>query len=162
MPIFLLNDILRFWRTLCLNYESGRQWRPEEDELKRAKGHLDNLKLKFSRLNICFSFICHLMNQGVGLNAGNAIYTSSMTPWQRLDDIAAKNPDLQPQISSMKHLYAWFLETTGHPKDDTLRWISVEENRVQAFSKAASYIENMGDLTKNISQTNGYLRFLIV
>ena len=42
-PIFLLNDILRFWRTLCLNYENARHWREDEDEIKRAKGHLDNL-----------------------------------------------------------------------------------------------------------------------
>ena len=162
MPIFLINDILRFWRTLCLNYESGRQWRSEKDELKRAKGHLDNLKLKFSRLNICFSFICHLMHQGVGLNSDSAIYTSSMTPWQRLDDIAKNLPELIDQISSMKQLYSWFLDTTGHPKEDTLQWISTEENRIDAFSKAASFIEEMGNLTRVIAEKNGYLRYLIV
>lgn len=162
MPIFLINDILRFWRTLCLNYESGRQWRSQKDELKRAKGHLDNLKLKFSRLNICFSFICHLMHQGVGLNSDSAIYTSSMTPWQRLDDIAHNLPEMADHISSMKHLYSWFLDTTGHPKEDTLQWISIEENRIDAFSKAASFIEQMGNLTREISEKNGYLRYLIV
>jgi len=160
-PIFLLNDILRFWRTLCLNYESSRQWR-SDDDLKRAKGHLDNLKLKFSRLNICFSYICHLMFQGNALNAESAISTSSMTPWQRLDYIADINPVHAKQISLMRELYSWFLDITGHPKEETLHWISIEDNRIDAFSKADTYIGEMGKLTKSIADENGYLRYLIV
>ena len=51
-PTFLINDILRFWRTLCINYENSRHWRREDDGQKTSKGHLGNLKLKFSRLSI--------------------------------------------------------------------------------------------------------------
>ena len=55
-PIFLINDIIRFWRTLCLNYENRRN-RPPEDGREQHKFHLDNFKLKFSRLLTCFSAI---------------------------------------------------------------------------------------------------------
>lgn len=44
---FLVNDILRLWRTFCVNYEAGTETEPEH---KRAKRRLKNHKLKHSRL----------------------------------------------------------------------------------------------------------------
>ena len=49
-PLFLLNDLLRYWRTLCLNYElirdlQGRPWRKK------------NINLKFSRMLTVFGTI---------------------------------------------------------------------------------------------------------
>jgi len=35
-PVFLINDIIRFWRTLCLNYEHKRQ-RPENDHDRKKR-----------------------------------------------------------------------------------------------------------------------------
>ena len=48
-PIFLVNHILRFWKTLCLNYEHSRNnfyLVPNEVQ----KSHLKNLKMNFSRM----------------------------------------------------------------------------------------------------------------
>jgi len=42
-PVFLANDIVRFWKTLCLNYEHRRN-RPTDDQFTRAKSHLKNLQ----------------------------------------------------------------------------------------------------------------------
>jgi predicted nucleotidyltransferase len=161
-PIFLLNDILRFWRTLCLNYENARHWREDEDEIKRAKGHLDNLKLKFSRLNICYSYICHLMSQGPALTRDNALITSNLTPFERLNDIEYRYENLAPIIGTMKNEYAWFLETTDKPKLEMLDWISKQENRDEAFRHAGIFVNNMGELVKSVAEQNGYLRYLIV
>lgn len=49
-PLFLLNDLLRYWRTLCLNYElirdnPNRPWRKK------------NINLKFSRMLTVFSTV---------------------------------------------------------------------------------------------------------
>ena len=49
-PLFLLNDLLRYWRTLCLNYEltrdiEGRPWRKK------------NINLKFSRMLTIFGTV---------------------------------------------------------------------------------------------------------
>lgn len=54
-PLFLLNDILRFWRTLCLNYEytrgdSNRPWKKK------------NLNLKFSRMLTVYSTVLPLIS----------------------------------------------------------------------------------------------------
>jgi hypothetical protein len=52
-PLFLLNDVLRYWRTLCLNYEAlrhdaGRPWWKK------------NINLKFSRMMTVFSTVAAL------------------------------------------------------------------------------------------------------
>jgi hypothetical protein len=65
-PTFLINDILRFWRTLCLNYEHKRNRKRSEDGSDdphaawRADSALDNLKLRFSRLSTCYSMVIAL------------------------------------------------------------------------------------------------------
>ena len=65
-PTFLLNDILRFWRTLTLNYEHKRAEkrraaeRGEAEDGWEVKSATKNLKLGFSRLNTCFSLVVPL------------------------------------------------------------------------------------------------------
>ena len=49
-PLFLLNDLLRYWRTLCLNYE---QIRDDPDRPWRKK----NINLKFSRMLTVFGTV---------------------------------------------------------------------------------------------------------
>lgn len=56
-PLFLLNDILRYWRTLCLNYERDRAL--EKRWWKR------NLNLKFSRKLTVFSTVLSIVSQQV-------------------------------------------------------------------------------------------------
>ena len=50
---FLLNDILRFWRTLCLNYESSR--------INQKKWEKKNISLKFSRRLTVFATIIYIL-----------------------------------------------------------------------------------------------------
>ena len=54
-PLFLLNDLLRFWRTLCLNYELIRDNR---DRPWRKK----NINLKFSRMLTVFATILPIIS----------------------------------------------------------------------------------------------------
>ena len=58
MPAFLANDILRLWRTFCVNYEARTERVPETE---KAKGKLKNYKLKHSRLLTCYSAILYLI-----------------------------------------------------------------------------------------------------
>ncbi|MDP3190277.1 hypothetical protein [Rhodoferax sp.] len=75
-PLFVMNDILRYWRTLCLNYEEhrtevGRPW------LKK------NLNLKFSRKLTNFSTIAALL-AGVASSPKSFIEVCELTPIERL------------------------------------------------------------------------------
>jgi predicted nucleotidyltransferase len=58
MPAFLANDILRLWRTFCVNYEARTERAPK---LEKAKGKLKNYKLKHSRLLTCYSALLYLL-----------------------------------------------------------------------------------------------------
>lgn len=61
-PLFLLNDILRYWRTLCLNYEQIRQ---DKTRLWRKK----NINLKYSRKITIFSTILPMLfNKNIDKN----------------------------------------------------------------------------------------------
>lgn len=54
-PLFLLNDILRYWRTLCLNYE--------RDRVISTKWWKTNLNLKFSRKLTVFSTVLLILTK---------------------------------------------------------------------------------------------------
>ncbi len=74
-PLFLLNDLLRFWRTLCLNYEqirvkAKRPWRKK------------NINLKFSRMLTVFGTVLPLLVEDV--NDEKVIELCSLRPMNRL------------------------------------------------------------------------------
>lgn len=74
-PLFLLNDVLRFWRTLCLNYEEIR----EKERPWRKK----NVNLKFSRMLTVFGTVLPLVT-GVVRNAEELLELCALTPLERL------------------------------------------------------------------------------
>ena len=63
MPAFLANDILRYWRTLYLNYEASTSERSknEQSPRDRAKRKIMNYKLKHSRMLTCYSAVLYLL-----------------------------------------------------------------------------------------------------
>lgn len=75
-PLFLINDILRYWRTLCLNYEQIR------DEPNKPWGK-KNINLKFSRMLTVFGTILPIVTKPV--SKGECIKElTGMSPNQRL------------------------------------------------------------------------------
>ena len=58
-PTFLANDILRLWRTFCVNYGASTSSEPAE---KKAKRKLKNYKLRHSRLLTCYSALLYLLS----------------------------------------------------------------------------------------------------
>lgn len=160
-PIFLLNDILRFWRTMCLNYEHGREWRIKDKE-KQAKGHLANLKLRFSRLNICYSFIAKMLVYGQNITIDQVIDVASTTPLERLKILGKRNALSRKCVESLLREYSWFLEAVGRPKQDVLEWISDPSNRKDAFDHSAQFISNMHVLVSHIAEEHKYMRYLVI
>lgn len=57
MPLFLLNDLLRYWRTLCLNYE--------RDRVQSENWWKKNLNLKFARKLTIYSTVLLLLTNAV-------------------------------------------------------------------------------------------------
>lgn len=74
-PLFLLNDILRYWRTLCLNYE--------RDRVKSPRWWKTNLNLKFSRKLTVFSTVLLIVTKA-GETQGDFERIADMVPLERL------------------------------------------------------------------------------
>lgn len=75
-PLFLLNDILRYWRTLCLNYERTRHD-------SRKPWWKKNLNLKFSRKLTVFSTILAILTDQIDTFEKFSVI-SDLTPMERL------------------------------------------------------------------------------
>jgi predicted nucleotidyltransferase len=103
-PLFLLNDILRFWRTLCLNYEAIRN---DSNKPWRKK----NINLKYSRMLTVFSTIIIIIIKK-DINQDDILDIFLKTPLERiawsldqLDDDA-----IMDKFNNLLEYYQIFLE----------------------------------------------------
>jgi hypothetical protein len=94
-PLFLVNDIARFWKTLCLNYEAARTHATDED---KPKHRLKNLKLKHSRMMTCYSMLACLCDRQEGDAPAKLSRLVDMTPVARLKHITEKHAKAHPEL----------------------------------------------------------------
>jgi predicted nucleotidyltransferase len=165
-PVFLVNDISRFWKTLCLNYEHKRNRRDNDrakEEGAKRKSHLKNFKLKFSRLLTCFSMVACLCDAEGADHPDKAILLVKQAPIDRLDVLTQKH-GLEDLWNEMKGLYDWFLlETTSRPTEVAEAWIAQKEIRREVFQKAETFGDMMHDLLGQVAHKSGRsLRYLVV
>ncbi|MDB5792540.1 MAG: polymerase beta domain protein region [Massilia sp.] len=119
-PVFLLNDVLRYWRTLCLNYELARSGQNKSWKKR-------NLNLRYSRLLTVFGTVLPLMLiKDVSVEKIEEL--SSYTPMERLArglEMLGSAPDLEADFPSFLDFYEEFLsikETTDFNEvDDDVR-----------------------------------------
>lgn len=130
-PIFFINDIMRYYKTMCLNYEHKRN-RPTTDIVTKNKSHLKNLKLKFSRLLTCYSTILALIQKKSVVNPDKLLKIVHKTPIEKFSLI--KNLD-EKKYTEILELYTWFLIQNDRPLNEVLKWIGKRSNRNNAFKK---------------------------
>ena len=125
-PLFLLNDILRYWRTLCLNYEKTRH---DSNKPWWKK----NLNLKFSRKLTVFSSILGILTDQVDAYAKFA-QLSQMTPMERLASSLDRLGDvaLLPEFIIFLNNYEEFLAAKSHAELERLSPIDSEHFRATA------------------------------
>lgn len=90
VPAFLTNDILRLWRTFCVNYEAGTDREPPE---RKVKGKLKNFKLKHSRMLTCYSAILFLLSKHMlhsTVTPDDALEMTKRTPTMRLEQLLSE------------------------------------------------------------------------
>lgn len=156
-PLFLVNDILRFWKTLCLNYENRRN--PSADRPgDKSKHHVRNLKLKFSRLLICFSTIIPLVASRSS-SPKDILSLTEFPPLERLSTLTRTN-DRERLYNDLRALYSSFLEIASRP--DLSEWIGIRENRRFAFGKADQFSAMLFSFLSSSLRLQDDMRFLIV
>jgi predicted nucleotidyltransferase len=158
-PTFLVNDIVRFWKTLCLNYEHGRN---QEGERTKIKQKIKNFKLKYSRLMTCFATISCLSTYKGTISPTEVISVCHKTPSERLHLLSDFNPALVPTIGSALESYAWFMELTGLSKEDLEEHFSDKEKRADAFTKAQKFGDILFKILLEINDENSVLRYMVL
>lgn len=130
-PLFLLNDILRYWRTLCLNYErdratEGKPW------WKR------NLNLKFPRKLTVFSTILSIIATKL-TSSEDFLLIASMTPMERLAFALDQMADeaLRDAFAKVLDDYEDFLAAKSHSELDAPTSAPLE-----VFSEKAQHLDD--------------------
>jgi len=130
-PLFLLNDLLRFWRTLCLNYEIIRD---EPNKPWRKK----NINLKFSRMLTIFGTVLPLITRSE-YNLDNLISLTKMSPLQRfalgLDNLNDKtlSNEFREFLDSYEAFLCW-KETQDEYPDSNTKFDELSRNAARSFS----------------------------
>jgi predicted nucleotidyltransferase len=157
-PIFLVNDILRFWKTLCLNYEKKRNVPPESTAEKNSN-HVRNLKLKFSRLLICFSTVIPLAAMPHA-SPDEIFELTRLPPLERLATAARKRSSAKAIYADLVREYCWFLRTTTNP--GLVSWMGERGNRRHAFRRADEFGALTYRLMTELLRDTDSFRFLII
>ena len=164
MPAFLANDILRLWRTFCVNYEARTERKPEGE---KAKGKLKNYKLKHSRLLTCYSALLYLLAvYGIhkSVHPGNVVAMIELTPTERLQWILNQH-DLRHAHDSVGRIleqYERFLEiTNADEKELVARFMDRETSRAY-IGAAYKFGDSVFDALASIGSQNRFHRLLVV
>lgn len=160
-PTFLVNDILRFWKTLCLNYENKRN-QPAADNSRRIAQKIKNLKLKFSRMLTCFGSICYIVSQNGEIDHEDIMKMALLSPLERLEMAARGFPQLTTELSNAVNEYEWFLNLTNVQEEELMATFSDKALRTEAFERASKFGDSIFEITRHIAEENNYLRFLLV
>ena len=165
LPAFLLNDILRFWRTLTLNYEHHRlkllELTGDELVLKKADSALRNYKLKVSRLATCFSMVANLSAEPVPVTAETVLELCRMTPAKRFERLRGQGQTANDLIDQLIEIYDTFLNSTRRGKDVLLAEFTNSSHREQALRDAQRYGDLIYKLLLEVTSAER-MRFLVI
>ena len=159
-PSYLANNILLFWRTLCLNYEARTKRSPDD---QRAKRKLKNYKLRHSRLMTCYSALAYLLfiYAAKGTVTPQAcIQMSKMSPLERLQSIKCTEESSQSRIIEA---YEEFLLLTDQSEADLVSKILRKDAEVEVtLAKQELLGAAMFDFLQKIEPTPKLLRYFLV
>jgi hypothetical protein len=164
VPAFLTNDILRLWRTFCVNYEANTFSEPTTENAKRKS---KNYKLKHSRLLTCFSALMYLLavfEQKKTVHPSDVIEMTKLTPTGRIDRLLASKDLIQAHshLQLLLDHYERFLETTN-VSDAELREFFLDRNVSREYMKRANEFGKTGfDALTSIGNENLHFRIIQV
>ena len=166
IPAFLVNDILRMWRTFCVNYEFYRT-------KGSIKSKIKNLKLKHSRMLTCYSAVIYLLLTYARKGTVTPDVVRGMvalTPTERLH--AASDADfaggpaiagLTEELSRALNLYAAYLELV-HKGEEYLEQ-QFKDNEKQLRTNSRLFGRKLAEIMELIdpnSEHHALYRFILI
>jgi predicted nucleotidyltransferase len=164
MPAFLTNDILRLWRTFCVNYEARTERVPE---LQKAKGKLKNYKLKHSRLLTCYSAILYLLavySSNGSVHPQDARAMIELTPTERLEWLRGQPylSDTWAVLDVLLEQYEFFLESTNAPEEELIERFMDKEKSREYLEAAGKFGDSVRDALDGIGKRSRFHRLIVV
>lgn len=165
-PAYLLNDIVRMWRTFCVNYEHKRK---EESRQK-----IKSLKLKFCRMITCYSaviFIASTFTKNGTVTPEDIREMVSLTPTVRLEAVAGesfweggKPPEgLEVVLREALELYDEFLQLAHlEPKKAVKKFEKDERSWLEKSYSFGAQLSSAIDAIGTSSERGAQIRRLIV
>jgi predicted nucleotidyltransferase len=160
-PVFFINDVLRFWKTLCLNYENRRN-RPDDNVAQKRKQQVKNFKLKFSRLMTCFGTVVALCAKATPISKADIVELGRLAPLDRFLSVASPIKDLDEVRQAVLQDYEWFLRNTALTTAELTSRFDSTDTKLEMFRRAEVYGDRVYQVLKYFAERNGYARYLIV
>ena len=161
VPAYLANDILRLWRTFCVNYEARTQSEPEQKKIDRK---IKNYKLKHSRMITCFSALAYLLKIYVDektVTPDDAIKMTRLTPARRITTLA-DSLTTNDQIKSLMDCYDTFLANAGEGKTRLEERFRDSDSAEKLRKESQRFGELMFEVLKQIGGESRFFRLLVV
>jgi predicted nucleotidyltransferase len=163
-PAFLANDILRLWRTFCVNYEARTLRVPD---IEKAKRKLKNYKLKYSRQLTCYSALLYLLalhTQKGTVSPEDAAQMITLSPTERLEWLLGENglSSAHTGVRKLISSYETFLQNTAQPESVLIEIFLDRTISKQYFAAAASFGDQMFEVIEAIGQRQRLHRLLVV
>jgi predicted nucleotidyltransferase len=164
MPAFLANDILRLWRTFCVNYEARTTTDPAE---KNAKRKLKNYKLKHSRLLTCYSALAYLLvihRRSGTVTPADGKSMVSLSPTERIEWLSQQpeGVSVAAKTDEILRVYERFLEATAEPEAQLVRRFMDPPDTRGMVDEASTLGEAMYDLLATLGNGSAFYRLLVV
>ncbi|MBY0481474.1 MAG: hypothetical protein K2Q21_08970 [Chitinophagaceae bacterium] len=127
-PVFLVNDIIRYWKTLHLYglYQKN-------DDEKNEWGHVYNFKVIFSKKIACYSFIMLVMSRHKTLTEDFIFEIIKMKPIQRLVELKRYTIELEPLVDEIIKIYTSFISLNDQPQNSLIKYIDNKEKQKEIF-----------------------------
>lgn len=165
VPGFLVNDILRLWRTFCVNYEARTSRDPAE---KKAKRKLMNYKLKHSRLLTCYSALAYFLalfaDKGT-VSPVDALAMVRLSPTQRLEWLLSAPGVVDAakvKVHELLAAYEVFLRRTDASEDSLIHQFMDPSAASEPFAPANQFGEKIYELTQLLGRDTRLHRLLTV
>jgi predicted nucleotidyltransferase len=158
IPAFLTNDILRLWRTFCVNYESGRR-------SEKGNAKIKNHKLKHSRMLTCYSallFLLAVYRLDGTVSPGRAKEMTKLTPTDRLQWLLQEPSfrEAHDQISELLEKYGDFLKRMDQPKEKLKELF--ESNSKDWVQKSYEFGDTLFEILSLLGKDTKFFRLIAV
>lgn len=175
LPIFLVNDIVRYWRIILLNHESNlrsaatkRRTREkptaEFEAYMRRERRRSAYKLRFPRALTCFASLAYLLALakvgGAPIGREKVLEMVDLTPLERLGRVASMLND--PGVGELRKMYRQYLERMDRPRERVDRDFADDDSARGLRSEAERFVRGVFDLIMALQDGNPLFRYVVV